>query len=113
MKKRPSAAAEIDEMIRWAALDQADLGLETVTDGEGYRENMYYFYQKRLDGVSMENMVQQSFGPAGFAIECARVTGEIKIRASIWRATGRWLAMQLLPAAASSKLSRPARAYAL
>jgi len=77
--KRPTVPqAEIDDMIRWAVREQADLGLKLVTDGEGYRENMYYFYQKRLDGVSMENMVQQSFGSAGFAIECARVTGKIR-----------------------------------
>ena len=77
--KRPALTdAEIETMIRWAVAEQAALGLKTVTDGEGYRENMYYFYQKRLDGVSMENMVLQSFGPAGFAIECARVTGEIR-----------------------------------
>ena len=76
--KRPTVSqAEVDDMIRWAVREQTGLGLETVTDGEGYRENMYYFYQKRLDGVSMENMVVQSFGPAGFAIECARVTGRI------------------------------------
>jgi 5-methyltetrahydropteroyltriglutamate--homocysteine methyltransferase len=76
--KRPSISmAETEELIRWAVREQAGLGLETVTDGEGYRENMYYFYQKRLDGISMENMVLQSFGPAGFAIECARVVGKI------------------------------------
>jgi len=78
MKRPTMSAAEIDDMIRWAVGEQAGLGLETVTDGEGYRENMYYFYQKRLDGVSMEDMVLQSFGPAGFSIECARVTGEIR-----------------------------------
>lgn len=77
--KRPTVSQpEIDEIIRWAVREQASLGLETVTDGEGYRENMYYFYQKRLDGVSMDDMVLQSFGPAGFSIECARVTGEIR-----------------------------------
>jgi 5-methyltetrahydropteroyltriglutamate--homocysteine methyltransferase len=70
--------AEIEDMIRWVAREQVALGLETITDGEGYRENMYYFYQKRLDGVSMEDMMMQSFGSAGFAIECARVTGEIR-----------------------------------
>jgi 5-methyltetrahydropteroyltriglutamate--homocysteine methyltransferase len=78
MKRPTLTQAEIDEMIGWAVREQAALGLPTVTDGEGYRENMYYFYQKRLDGVSMENMVLQSFGPAGFTIECARVTGEIR-----------------------------------
>ncbi len=78
MKRPAMSPAEIDDLIRWAVRQQAELGLETVTDGEGYRENMYYFYQKRLDGVSMEDMVLQSFGSAGFAIECARVTGEIR-----------------------------------
>ena len=78
MKRPTMTPAEIDEMIRWAVRQQVELGLETVTDGEGYRENMYYFYQKRLDGVSMENMALQSFGTAGFAIECARITGEIR-----------------------------------
>ena len=76
--KRPSLTqAEIDELIRWAVRQQVDLGLEIVTDGESYRENMYYFYQKRMDGVSMDNMVPQSFGTAGFSIECARVVGPL------------------------------------
>jgi len=78
MKKPELNRAEIDELIRWAARDQAELGLDVITDGEGYRENMYYFYQKRLDGVSFDGMLKQSFGTAGFAIECARVVGEIK-----------------------------------
>ena len=77
--KRPTLSQDdVDDMIRWAVREQVALGLPTVTDGEGYRENMYYFYQKRLDGISMENMELQSFGTAGFAIECARVTGEIR-----------------------------------
>jgi 5-methyltetrahydropteroyltriglutamate--homocysteine methyltransferase len=78
LKKPTLSAAEVDELIRWAAKDQADLGLDVVTDGEGYRENMYYFYQKRLGGVSMENMPKKTFGSTGFGIECARVVGEIK-----------------------------------
>jgi 5-methyltetrahydropteroyltriglutamate--homocysteine methyltransferase len=78
MKKPSLSRAEIDDLIRWAARDQASLGLDIISDGEGYRENMYYFYQKRLDGVTFEGMLKQSFGTAGFAIECARVTGEIR-----------------------------------
>jgi 5-methyltetrahydropteroyltriglutamate--homocysteine methyltransferase len=78
MKKPSLSRREIDELIEWAARDQADLGLDIITDGEGYRENMYYFYQKRLDGITFEAMVKQSFGTAGFGIECARVIGEIK-----------------------------------
>jgi 5-methyltetrahydropteroyltriglutamate--homocysteine methyltransferase len=78
LKKPTLSPAEVDDLIRWAVKDQASLGLETITDGEGYRENMYYFYQKRLDGVDMQEMVPKSFGTAGFGIECARVVGEIK-----------------------------------
>jgi 5-methyltetrahydropteroyltriglutamate--homocysteine methyltransferase len=78
MKKPSLTRPEIDDLIKWAARDQADLGLDVITDGEGYRENMYYFYQKRLDGITFEGMVKQSFGTAGFGIECARVVGEIK-----------------------------------
>jgi len=78
LKKPTLNQSEIDDLIRWAARDQASLGLDVITDGEGYRENMYYFYQKRLDGVSMENMPKKTFGTAGFGIECARVVGEIK-----------------------------------
>jgi len=51
---------------------------------------MYYFYQKRLDGVTFEAMLKQAFGTAGFEIECARVVDEIKTRASNWRRTGSW-----------------------
>jgi 5-methyltetrahydropteroyltriglutamate--homocysteine methyltransferase len=78
MKKPSLSRTETDALIQWAARDQADLGLDVITDGEGYRENMYYFYQKRLDGITFEGMVKQSFGTAGFGIECARVIGEIK-----------------------------------
>jgi 5-methyltetrahydropteroyltriglutamate--homocysteine methyltransferase len=78
MKKPTLTPAEVDDMIRWAAKDQADLGLDVITDGEAYRENMYYFYQKRVDGVTFENMPKVTFGTAGFGIECPRIIGEIK-----------------------------------
>jgi 5-methyltetrahydropteroyltriglutamate--homocysteine methyltransferase len=78
MKKPTLVQAETDEMIRWAAKDQAELGLDVITDGEAYRENMYYFYQKRVDGVTFENMPRLTFGTAGFGIECPRVIGRIE-----------------------------------
>ncbi len=77
MKKPSLEREEADELIRWAAKDQADLGLDVITDGEAYRENMYYFYQRRVDGVTFEDMPLQSFGTAGFGIECPRVIGSI------------------------------------
>lgn len=78
LKKPTLSDTEVAELVAWAARDQAALGLDTITDGEGYRENMYYFYQRRLDGLSFENMPKKVFGTAGFGIECARVVGEIK-----------------------------------
>lgn len=78
LKKPTLPDSEVADLVRWAARDQASLGLDTITDGEGYRENMYYFYQRRVDGVTFDGMVKKSFGTAGFAIECARVVGEIK-----------------------------------
>ena len=78
MKKPTLTQAETDEMVRWAAKDQADLGLDVITDGEAYRENMYYFYQKRVDGIAFENMPRLAFGDAGFGIECPRVIGPIE-----------------------------------
>ena len=78
MKKPTLSQAETDEMVRWAAKDQSALGLDVITDGEAYRENMYYFYQKRVDGVTFENMPRLAFGDAGFGIECPRVVGPIE-----------------------------------
>jgi len=77
MKRPTLTQTEVDDLIRWAAKDQSDLGLDVITDGEAYRENMYYFYQKRVDGVTFDDMVKQNFGTAGFGIECPRVVGEI------------------------------------
>ena len=77
MKKPTLTQGETDEMVRWAAKDQSDLGLDVITDGEAYRENMYYFYQKRVDGITFENMPRLAFGGAGFGIECPRVIGAI------------------------------------
>ena len=65
-------------MIRWAVKDQSEAGLDTVTDGEGRRENMYYFFQKRLDGLSFEEMQYRTYGPLGFGIEVAKVIGKIE-----------------------------------
>ena len=56
LEKPTSSREEADEVIRWAARDQAEAGLNIVTDGEGRRENMYYFFQKRAAGVSFEEM---------------------------------------------------------
>jgi 5-methyltetrahydropteroyltriglutamate--homocysteine methyltransferase len=78
MKKPSLDRADVDELIRWAAKDQSDLGLDVITDGEAYRENMYYFYQRRVDGVTFDDMSLQSFGRAGFEIECPRVIGPIE-----------------------------------
>ncbi|MEL1255221.1 cobalamin-independent methionine synthase II family protein [Flavobacterium sp. DGU38] len=78
MKRPVMNQQEVDDYINWAAKDQASLGLDTITDGEGYRENMYYFYQKRIDGITFEDMPKVTFGTAGFGIECPRVIGELK-----------------------------------
>jgi len=78
MKKPTLTPAETDAMVRWAAEDQSRLGLDVITDGEAYRENMYYFYQKRVDGVTFETMPRLTFGGAGFGIECPRVVGPIE-----------------------------------
>jgi 5-methyltetrahydropteroyltriglutamate--homocysteine methyltransferase len=76
--KRPSLTqAEIDDYIRWAVQDQVEAGLEIVTDGEGYRENMYYYYQKRVDGITFEDSLKQNFGTAGFGIECPRLVDRL------------------------------------
>ncbi|MFD1770232.1 hypothetical protein [Sphingobacterium suaedae] len=78
MKRPVMNREEVVDYIQWAAKDQASLGLDTITDGEGYRENMYYYYQKRIDGVTFEDMPKVTFGTAGFGIECPRVIGELK-----------------------------------
>src|SRR6202521_272943 len=78
MKKPTLSRDEADEIIRWAVKDQVEAGLDTVTDGEGRRENMYYFFQKRLDGISFEEMQYRTYGPLGFGIEVAKVIGKIE-----------------------------------
>ncbi len=78
LKKPTVSRAEADDLIRWAATDQAAAGLDIVSDGEGRRENMYYFFQKRLDGLSFEEMEYRSYGPLGFGIEIAKVIGKIE-----------------------------------
>jgi len=77
LKKPTLSRPEADEIIRWAAQDQVDAGLDVITDGEGRRENMYYFFQKRLDGVSFDDMVYRKYGTAGFGIEIASVLDKI------------------------------------
>ena len=77
LKKPTLDRQQADEMIRWAAKDQCDLGLDIIADGEGRRENMYYFVQKRVEGLSFDQMQYRSYGSAGFGIEIAAVVGHI------------------------------------
>jgi 5-methyltetrahydropteroyltriglutamate--homocysteine methyltransferase len=78
LKKPELSRQEADEVIRWAVRDQVDAGLDIVTDGEGRRENMYYFFQKRMDGLSFEAMEYRTYGTAGFGIEIAAVVDRIR-----------------------------------
>ncbi len=73
LRKPALSREQADELIRWAVTDQVDAGLDVVTDGEGRRENMYYFFQKRLEGVSFAEMEYRKYGPLGFGIEIAKV----------------------------------------
>ena len=93
LRKSSVSDEEALEMIKWAVKEQSDLGLDIITDGEGYRENMYWFYQLRTDGVDAENKKYKHFstggsmekvdlskthGTKGFGIECAVIEDEIK-----------------------------------
>ena len=93
LRKSTVSEKESLEMVQWASKEQANLGLDIITDGEGYRENMYWFYQLRIDGVDAINKKYKHFskggsmkgvnmskthGTEGFGIECAVVKNEIK-----------------------------------
>ena len=93
LRKSSVSDEEALEMIKWAVKEQSDLGLDIITDGEGYRENMYWFYQLRTDGIDAENKKYKHFstggsmekvdlskthGTKGFGIECAVIKDEIK-----------------------------------
>ena len=93
LRKSSVSHEESLEMIEWAVNDQVNLGLDIITDGEAYRENMYWFYQLRTEGVDAVNKKYKHFsvggsmkdvdlskthGTEGFGIECAVVKDEIK-----------------------------------
>jgi 5-methyltetrahydropteroyltriglutamate--homocysteine methyltransferase len=78
LKKPALSREQADEVIRWAVTDQANAGLDVVTDGEGRRENMYYFFQKRLDGVTFAEMEYRKYGPLGFGMDIAKVVGRLE-----------------------------------
>ena len=65
LRKPTVSEEETFEMIKWAVKEQSDLGLDIITDGEGYRENMYWFYQLRLDGVFSIKKVRKYFKLVG------------------------------------------------
>ena len=78
LKKPTLSREQADEIIRWAVTDQVAAGLDVVTDGEGRRENMYYFFQKRLDGLNFAEMEYRKYGPLGFGIEIAKVVSRLE-----------------------------------
>jgi 5-methyltetrahydropteroyltriglutamate--homocysteine methyltransferase len=95
------------EMIRWAVEDQCQIGLDIITDGESYRENMYWFYQLRVDGVDCNEKKYKQFTlggstegvdltkahpivqeKGGFGIECAVVKD--KVKNPRWELASKW-----------------------
>jgi 5-methyltetrahydropteroyltriglutamate--homocysteine methyltransferase len=77
LKKPSISRQEADDLIRWAVQEQVAAGLDVVADGEGRRENMYYFLQKRIDGFDFDHMEYRSYGSSGFGIEVPRVSGPV------------------------------------
>ncbi|MDC3321993.1 hypothetical protein OAV49_00945, partial [Alphaproteobacteria bacterium] len=65
LRKTTVSEKESMAMIEWAVKDQVDLGLDIITDGESYRENMYWFYQLRLDGIDAMNKKYKHFSVGG------------------------------------------------
>ncbi len=107
LRKSTVSEEEALEMIAWAVKDQCSLGLDVITDGEAYRENMYWFYQLRMDGVDAHNKIYKQFSvggstegvdlekahplvkeKGGFGIECSVVTG--KLENPTWDLAGKW-----------------------
>ncbi len=106
--RKPSVSEkEAFEMIEWAVKDQCELGLNFITDGESYRENMYWFYQLRVDGVNCNEKKYKQFSlggstdgvdltkahplvneKGGFGIECAVVNE--KIQNPKWDLAKKW-----------------------
>jgi len=97
LRKSTVGESEALEMIKWAVEDQCNIGLDIITDGEAYRENMYWFYQLRLDGVDTKYKKYKQFSvggstegvdlskahplvkeKGGFGIECAVINDKIK-----------------------------------
>ena len=103
MKKPTLSRAETDELVRWAARDQSALGLDVITDGKAYRENMYYFYQRRVDGITFENMPPLASETPDSASSARASSGRSRIRASIWLTTGASRATRRLCMCASSR----------
>jgi len=97
LRKPTVSDDEAMNMIKWAVEDQCNIGLDIITDGEAYRENMYWFYQLRLDGVDSLNKKHKQFTvggsmkgvdlskvhdlvkeKGGFGIECAVINGKVE-----------------------------------
>ena len=107
LRKSTVTDQEAFEMIDWAVNEQCELGLDIITDGESYRENMYWFYQLRMDGVNCEEKKYKQFTvggstenvdlakahplvreKGGFGIECAVIDGELKNQR--WNLANKW-----------------------
>ena len=107
LRKSSVSNEEAFEMIDWAVKEQCDLGLDIITDGEAYRENMYWFYQLRTDGINCDDKKYKQFTvggstedvdlnkahplvkeKGGFGIECAVVNAEIKNQK--WDLANKW-----------------------
>ena len=65
LRKPTVSEEEALDMVQWAVEDQCKIGLDFITDGESYRENMYWFYQLRIDGVDSENKKYKQFTVGG------------------------------------------------
>ena len=107
LRKPTVSEEEALDLVQWAVEDQCDIGLDYITDGEAYRENMYWFYQLRIDGLDSTNKKYKQFTvggstenvdlskahplvkeKGGFGIECAVVNDEIKNQR--WNLASKW-----------------------
>ena len=74
MKNPTLTQTEVDDMIRWAAKDQADLGLDVITDGEQTRLDFNLSFYGFIEGITLESDSPRRFGPPAPVVPGSRDT---------------------------------------
>ena len=76
---------DINKAVEEVIIEQKNLGIDVITDGELRRENYIYSFCRKLNGIDFENLTEQPLRNNAYQVECPTVVSKITSKQNVYQ----------------------------